>query len=261
MKNMLFQSFIFCAFSILSSSEEANDTSKFELTKHPHWILNKNNLDEDQETLTLIGTLPAASKEQVTFWKDNVKELPYFEKLENIFLNYGLIKEEDMSYLIEFKNIKHLTLGISIEGILMSPEILRYVKNFKKLTSLNIAIHGLNDEHLKIIGELNNLERLSIQFPSVNMIVHNSNQMKLWKKTELSDKSIKELGKLNSLNFLAILHAPQPEDGEVKLTIETLNTLLILPNLKEIHIDATNFTPDARKIINNRKLPDHVQIK
>lgn len=261
MKNTLFGSCIFWAFSSLIFAGELNDANKSEMTEHPSWILNQNNISEDQKTLTIIGTLPATNKKQATLWRKNVKHAPCFEKLENIFLNYGYFKEEDMAYLSEFKNVRNLTLGISIEGVLMSPEALRYVKNFKKLTSLNIAIHGLNDEHLKTIGELTNLEGLSIQFPSVNMIVHNANEMNLWKKTELSDKSMKELVKLSSLNFLAISNAPQPEDGEVKLTIETLNTLLLLPNIEELHIDSTNFTPDTLKLIKDSKFPDNVKIK
>ena len=160
-----------------------------------------------------------------------------------------------------FTNIDTIRLGWAIEGVTIPPKELMNILSFKKLKHLDIALHGLSEDHLKVIAQLDGVTDLVVEFPSVLMIGDDKLQKNMWTPVDLGDGTVKHIAKLKSLEDLIIRHAPESRDGKVAFSEQALLTLLKMPKVESLIIHPSNFTKDGLKAVNKLKLPAFVKIR
>lgn len=234
MKNLYF--FILALFLPLVSGFDVKEEV---LTSHPSWENNKFFYNSNFDGLVIIGSIPSFGPKQWEVWGKNVSLLPYHRKVTSVLLNHGSISGEFAEYLCNFENIEFLTLGISVEGILLSEEAFKVFAKMKRLKHLHIAIHGIDDNYFKNITLFNSLESLVIQFPDKLMIIEN--ELHLWSKTYLSDLSLYEIAKIESLRSLEVFSF-NAEYVEVAFSFPTIERIINLPNIEKFHLATSNFS-------------------
>lgn len=243
---------------VLSGSIFAKDISK-DPAVHPYWASRKEFFSDDYQSITLIGS--DLSTEKVwKQWIENVGQLFYRKKVKSVFLNQGYVSKWAIEYLSNFENIETITLGASIEGVIISPEAFWGLRKFKKLKFLNTSIHGLRDEHFQCISKISNLEELAIEFPSVHMVA-GGHDIKKWSRVDLTDQSIYKILDLKSLAYLRVMDGPGRATGDVKLTGKALEILSSSSNIESIRVSVVrNFADGELEKIRKRTLSSKIVI-
>ena len=198
------------------------------------------------------------------YWEEAAKSLPTFPqraKVKKLLLNYGYISGASLKFFSGFENIETLDLGWSIEGVTVPPKDLTNILLFKKLRYLNLALHSLNEDHLKVIAQLDGVTDLVIQFPSVLMIAHDRLQKDVWRPVHLGDEVLHQIAKMKSLEAVMVEGASQTKDEKVAFTEQGLQTLLKMPRLEALDIERSNFTEEGLQAIKKMNLPAFVEIR
>lgn len=245
-----------------TSAAEPERTKAESQVSPPAWIAEHPQCFSDSnETLTLIGS--TAEKSDV-YWEEATKsleQLPQRLQVKKLLLNYGYISGASLKFFSGFENIETLELGWSIEGVTVPPQELKNLLGFKKLKHLNVALHSLTEDHLKVIAQLDSVTDLLIQFPSVHMILTDKLQKDLWKPIHLGDEAFNHLAKMKSLEALSIEGANQSQGQKVTFSEQALQTLLQMPKLKSLVISRSNFTKEGLQAIKKMNLPAFVEIR
>jgi hypothetical protein len=234
---------------------ESQRTAPAWIADHPHCF------SDDHETLFLTGS---TGEKNDLYWEEAAKSLPTIpqrSKVKKLLLNYGYISGASLKFFSGFENIEIMELGWSIEGVTVPPKELMNLLLFKKLKDLNLALHGLNEDHLKVIAQLDGVTDLSIQFPSALMIAHDKLQKNLWRPVHLGDEVLQHIAKMKSLEALGFEGASNPKDEKIAFTEQGLQTLLKMPKLEFLVIHPSNFTQEGLQAIKKMNLPAFVEIR
>jgi hypothetical protein len=247
---------------LFSNAYAAADPEK--LTEIPPWELK---FDENSTHCSLIGEIDGISDSQWEYWRksedDSVNSIRRKrDGITSLLISNSYISEAAMGCFTLYKNVSCITLGHSIEGATVNPASLQALRKFQKLKDISMSIHGASVEHLEIISEIRNINRLSIDFPSRNMISEEDFQHEKWRPVILSDLAFSEISEMQFLESL-YLNTPfssRSEDGHVGLSSKALKAILELPKMKEITIDYANLDIAARREIGKMKLPSFLRI-
>ena len=198
------------------------------------------------------------------YWEEAAKSLQTFpqrSRVKKLLLNNGYISGGSLQFFSGFENIETFDLGWSIEGVTVPPKDLMNLRLFKKLKKLNLALHGLNEDHLKVIAQLDGVTDLVIQFPSVLLIASDKLQKDAWSPVNLGDEVFNQIAKMKSLEALMVEGASQSKDEKVAFTEQGLQMLLKMPKLESLNISSSNFTKEGLQAIKKMNLPAFVQIQ
>ena len=214
---------------------------------------------EPEGTSTLWYTGPDILDE--SYWNqvtELIKAHPRRAEVRHIHLNNCVLSKQALVSFSHFPNVEKITVGASIEGVVISSAELEGILYFKKIRCLHLSIHGLSGEHLKVISRMKNLEDLIIEYPDRTMTPLGKSSRHQWTPVKIDDEAIKSLAKLESLEFLAFGHVPSSLAGRVALTEKALVELLKLPNLESLSIGHGSFTREAVPLIRKMSLPSFV---
>jgi hypothetical protein len=212
-----FIQFLF-ALRSLSFAEESKSMGDTKLSSQPDlpWLAEYPQcFSDDNKTLTLIGSTYEQSD---LYWEKAAKAILKFQhrdKVTTLCFNQGYISGASLRCLSGFVNVDTIRLGWVIEGVTIPPKDLVNILCFKKLKNLNVALHSLSEDHLKVIAQLDSVTDLHIEFPTVHMIQTDRLQKGIWKPMDLGDEAAQPLSKLKSLESLVIGGVPNAEDGKV----------------------------------------------
>jgi hypothetical protein len=231
---------LFYAMSTLFGSfVKASDVELKISNSHPSWENSKLYYTQTYDALAIIGTIPEFRADQWKLWGENVKNLSYHKNVTSVLLNHGSVSRELAEYLCNFENIEDVTLGISVEGVIMSEETFKVFNKMKKLKHLHIAIHGITDQYFQNITDVISLESIIIQFPDKKMIP--DRDLYLWSKTSLSDLSVREIAKMHNLRSISISSCDN-EYANVNFSITSIEAILKLPNLRNFHMATSHLS-------------------
>jgi len=226
-------------FICLSVGLEAGDQRA--LTEHPPWGARDSGFCKDDGRITVFRSSPSVSKKQWAIWEKNVTKIEGYQKITHLFVNHCRLSEEEMSYLCHFPNIESLILGHSIEGVLVSPESLTYLKGLKNLREISFSIHGVNDSHFREISKIQNLRKISMDYPSKHMI--KKSELEYWEKIHISDDALDAVQKIQNLRSLSLRYFPgENEMGKVVFSLNSLEKLFNLPELDKICFNEMTFS-------------------
>jgi len=206
----------------------------------------------DYEKFSLIGSigdLPA------DFWNAasvNIQGFQHRDKVKHLFLNHGFVNGNCLTSLSHFSEVEELTLGINIEGLTIPPDDFRNILKFKKVTYLHIALHGLQNEHFKIISEMKGLISLGVNFGTRLMQRDNSTEFKEWVPVMVDDIALGYIAQIDTLEQLFFRRMPEKE-GRINFTKTGIVALLKAPKLKYVLVTSGNLTKEAIQIIREIK--------
>jgi hypothetical protein len=266
MKRLLLHTLPLLLLMLLETSSAGADRAKADPVESqrpvPLWIADHPHcFSDDHETLFLTGS---TGEKNDLYWEEAARSLPTFPqrtKVKKLLLNDGYISGASLKFFFGFENIETLRLGWSIEGVTVPPKDLMNLRLFKKLKHLNLALQGLNEDHLKVIAQLDGVMDLVIQFPSVLMIASDKLQKDHWRPVHLGDEVFQHIAKMKSLEALIVDGASQSKDEQVAFTEQGLQTLLKIPRLESLDIRSSNFTQEGLQAIKKMNLPAFVEIR
>lgn len=212
-------------------AEAQSDRSSQDLTKHLEWDPALIQDVKNDGRLVVSRSSPEASDEQWDTWIQNVSQLDWYLNVKELFIYQCRISEKDMEYLCSFPNIETVTLGHSIEGVLISPKAMPHLSKLKKLTELSLSIQGISDAHFETVSKLEKLRYLFIDYAAKNMI--SSLDLKFWKRGSVSDVALSHISKCDSLQVVEYWYPVEPDEGgETSFTIESLELLFTMKSLR-----------------------------
>lgn len=249
---------ILCECTFLPADDiEKEKKVKSKATPHPPWVSHESFFSEKDGTIRFLGTKAQFSEIQWNQWKNNIPNLPFYSKVKSIFVNNCDISKNEIEYLSGFKNAESLTLGYSIEGVVISPESMVALTKLKKLTYVHISIHGLSDKHVAVLPMIPSLKCLIIEFPS--SIGLSAQEHENWRPAKVTEIAAFEISKIKSLSILMIFNGPMPNDGDVMFTKRAFDELIRLPNLEELYISRNRtFKSGEYEKIEMHNVPDFV---
>ena len=215
---------------------------------------------DDYSKLSLVGSLGFHPDSYWQAASRNIDQFPIREKVIELFFNAGYISGASLECLAHFPNVEEITLGISPEGVTVPVQDFRSILKFPKLKYLHFAIHGVQNEHFRILSEHQGLKGLTVSFGSIHMLGNDTCQTSRLVPASLNDEAAKHISRMKSLREL-IFYAPRPEDGKVSFSDKAMTTLLEAAQLKrKILIDSRNFTKEGLEVVKKTKLPNYLEL-
>lgn len=258
-------SIVFCLFAVgkCGSANECEMELSIKTIVHAktqEWQ-EKGFFSDDFNKLTLRGDLGA---EPEAFWKAvaiDIRNFNHRDTVKEIFLNDGYVSRISLESLAQFVKVEQVTLGVNPEGVTVPPDEFRGILSFTNLKYLYMALHGLGNEHFKILNELKGLEILWIDCGSRHMIGPEKDQIVKWSPAKIDDEAARSIARMKSLQNL-VIHWPRPENGQVTFSEVGLMALIDARALKSaIRIDSRNFTEAGLKALKGIEIPKHVKIE
>lgn len=258
-KSSIFLAILLASMVLLLTGKAEQDSRSRAGSVLKEWEVNYC-FSKDYSELQLSGDI-YAEIDSADYWQKATKDLngfPRRDDVKKVVCNNGIISGAFLEFLSHFPELEDLTLGFSIEGVTITPEHFRPLLKFAKLKTLKLAVHGLNNEHLKILSGHKNLREINIGF-GVKEMVADGVLKNGWQPVKIDDEGAAWLSRIKTLESLSF-RWPEREVGEVSFSEKALISLRRNPALKYIAIDTRNFTSQGIKAVRLMNLPGSVII-
>lgn len=259
---VLFLGFVVTSLSQAGGAEtNAQGDSRSELGNACQGWVERKFFSGDFSTLSLFGALGSLPD---SYWQTvsrSIDQFPQHKKVTALLINDGYISAASLECLAHFPNVETITLGIDVEGVTLPAQDFRSILKFSKLKYLAIAIHGLQNDHFRILSEHPGLLELGVRFPSLHRLQNEKLPPPRRLPASLDDEAARQISRIKSLQWFSMDDAPHPQDGKVSFSEKALTALLESPRLTEgIRLDTRNFTPEGLAALQKTTLPPFVKL-